>query len=136
MTCRSFEGQGKGGVGGGNGKGWREGGSTSLGMEEKQENVIWPDILLLSLSLAVYVGWQEWRQETTPPPSPTLRPLFTHSHFMTPPFPSSPSYLPPRLAASSGRGFSYMIFPNCTPHSPSWPTGVSVHHNSLGVEVC
>lgn len=150
----------------------REGGSTSLGVEEKQgtqrENVMWPavrpDILLLSffLGLSMWAGRNGDRKQPPPPPpflpssSPTLLQLFTHSvthssclpRSTTTPFPfplPHPTFHPSTHAASSpfsGPGFCCMNFPNCThrPHTSRFvclpsPTGVPVHHNSLGVEV-
>lgn len=169
MTCRSFEGQGKGGRGGGNGKGGREHitrrGGKARDPERECHVACSPPRYSpsLFLSWAVYVGRQEWRQEATPPPppflpssSPTLLQLFTHSvthssclpRSTTTPFPfplPHPTFHPSTHAASSpfsGPGFCCMNFPNCThrPHTSRFvclpsPTGVPVHHNSLGVEV-
>lgn len=111
MTCRSFEGQGRRGRGGGKreGEGERKGGrehitrrggeARDLGREREREgeNVMWPAVRpdyspSPSLSRAVYVGRQEWRQEAASSPSPSSLPflpssfsslthlkLFTHS---------------------------------------------------------
>lgn len=99
MTCRSFEGQRKGGRGGGNGKGR----STSLGAKEKRGTRRECHVacspprysLSLSLSWAFYVGRQEWRQEAAPPPS-FLHPLLPpFSSSLTPHvFPASPPPFP------------------------------------------
>lgn len=160
MTCRSFEGQrkgGRGGRGGGNGKGR----STSLGAEEKQGTqrechvACSPPRYSLSLPLspsrAVYVGRQEWRQEATPPPS-SLHPLLpSFSSLLTPHvFPALPPPFPLSYSTSLSAPLlsllrAKFLFVNCLFFSfhpllslclSSSPTGVPVHHNSLGVEVC
>lgn len=161
----------RGGRGGGTG---REGGSTSLGAEEKQGTQRECHVacspprysLSLALSLAVYVGRQEWRQEATPLPSPSsLHPLlpsfsasFTHSSrppfLSTTPFSSSPpspsvthhptfhpsaqtSLLPLWAQFQNFLNCVFLFSPLLSPHFlPPSPTGVPVNHNSLGVEVC
>lgn len=95
MTCRSFEGQGRRGRGGGKweGEGERRGGrehitrrggeARDLGREREREreNVMWPavrpDILLLlrSLGLSMWAGRNGDRKQPPPPPLPPLPPL-------------------------------------------------------------
>lgn len=106
----------------------------------------------LSPSRAVYVGRQEWRQEATPPPS-SLHPLLpSFSSLLTPHvFPASPPPFPlsystslsaPRLFLLRAKFlfinclFFFLFIPLLSLCLSSSPTGVPVHHNSLGVEVC
>lgn len=133
----------------------REGGSTSLGVEEKQgtqrENVMWPavrpDILLLSffLGLSMWAGRNGDRKQPPPPPSlppfvlsypPSALHSLSHSLLMPPPlhhhpfsFSSSPSHLPPlhsRCFFSLLRAwFLLHEFPELYPPPPHLPVCLS-----------